>query len=73
MAHDAIQVALDSINKIVFKICITSIIIILIIVTGFCSILIYNTSKSYDYEGYPDTDIVNTNTSNSGIINDKED
>jgi len=72
MPIDAMQKALDSINKIIFKICVTVIIVILIVVTGFSSVLMYNTSKSYEYD-FPDTDIINTNTSNSGVINEKED
>ena len=71
MSNEAIQTALDSINKVIFKICITSVIVILIIVTGFSSILIYNTAKTYDYEGYPETEI-NNNSSSSAIINEKD-
>jgi hypothetical protein len=65
-------------NLILYKKIITLIVVsFTICIIAICTSFMYSTYKTYDYEGYPETDIVNTNTntSNSGNINtdDKED
>lgn len=65
MSSENIQKALDSINKVILKICVTFAIAIFIVVVGFSSVIIYNTHKSYDYD-YPDMN----NTAISGDYNE---
>lgn len=62
-------------NLILYKKIITLIVVsFTICIVAMCSSFMYSTYKTYDYEGYPETEIVNTNTSNSGnITNEKGD
>lgn len=72
-----IQIAIDGINKMILKICVVFAITILIVVAGatmmlinsnksFKEVIINNTNKSYDYEGYPETIIDNINVNGEG-------
>ena len=63
----------NSNNLILYKKIITLIVIAFsICILVICSTFMYSTYKTYDYEGYPETDIINTNTSNSGNITNEK-
>ena len=59
MSMDSIQKALDSINRIIFKLCVTFILIVFLL----CAVIIYKDYKAYDYDEYPSATIENTNVS----------
>ena len=61
-------------NLILYKKIITLIVVAFTIcILAICTSFMYSTYKTYDYEGYPETEINNTNTSNSGnILNEKD-
>lgn len=68
MSSENIQKALDSINQMIFKICLAFVIAVAIVTAGFSVVIMYNTHKTYDYEyEVPDIDNMNISGNNNKL------